>query len=68
MKAICEMPSSDCCSGCRWQRFAYRELMHYTTAGNAGGAYRTKHVDIEVTADAGGGYNVGWMAAGEWFK
>jgi hypothetical protein len=23
-------------------------------------------VDIEATTDAGGGYNVGWMAAGEW--
>jgi beta-glucanase (GH16 family) len=37
-----------------------------TTAGNSGGAYRSDNVDIEATADSGGGYNVGWIAAGEW--
>ena len=35
-----------------------------TTAGNAGGAFRATDVDLE--ASAGGGYNVGWTAAGEW--
>jgi phosphatidylserine/phosphatidylglycerophosphate/cardiolipin synthase-like enzyme len=39
-----------------------------TTLGNAGGQYRTTDVDIEATTDAGGGYNVGWMAVGEWLK
>ena len=39
---------------------------HDSTAGNAGAAYRSDDVDIEGTADAGGGYNVGWMDAGEW--
>ncbi len=39
---------------------------HETTAGNSGGAYRTDAVDIEATGDTGGGYNVGWVAAGEW--
>jgi hypothetical protein len=34
------------------------------TAGNAGGAYRQTNVDIEVASD--GGYNVGWIGAGEW--
>ncbi len=34
--------------------------------GNAGGAYRSDDVDIEVTSDVGGGYNVGWIEAGEW--
>jgi hypothetical protein len=34
--------------------------------GNAGGAYRATDVDIEATADAGGGYDVGWVSAGEW--
>jgi hypothetical protein len=43
---------------------AYRD----TTAGNAGGAYRDTDVDIEPTADGGGGYNVGWMPAGEWLN
>ena len=39
---------------------------HDTTTGNAGGAYRETDVDLEDTADTGGGYNVGWMRAGEW--
>jgi hypothetical protein len=43
-----------------------------TTAGNSGAqfgpAFRTDDVDIEATADAGGGFNVGWIAAGEWLK
>ncbi|AMX02459.1 family 16 glycosylhydrolase [Microbulbifer thermotolerans] len=37
-----------------------------TTPGNSGGAYRNEDVDIEVTTDTGGGYNVGWIDAGEW--
>jgi len=38
-----------------------------STAGNAGGAYRPgESVDVERTSDAGGGYDVGWMAASEW--
>ena len=39
-----------------------------TTSGNAGGAYRSTDVDIETTSDAGGGYNVGWTAVGEWLQ
>lgn len=39
---------------------------HDLTAGNTGGQYRTDNVDIEATADAGGGYNVGWIDANEW--
>jgi hypothetical protein len=39
---------------------------HDTTAGNSGGRYRTTDVDIQPTTDSGGGYNVGWMAPGEW--
>jgi hypothetical protein len=37
-----------------------------TTTGNAGGAYRSDDVDIEVTGDTSGGYDVGWIEAGEW--
>lgn len=37
-----------------------------TTAGNTGGAFRSDAVDIEITQDTGGGYNVGWIDAGEW--
>ncbi len=36
-----------------------------TTANNIGGQYRTDAVDIEATSDTGGGYNVGWIEAGE---
>lgn len=41
---------------------------HDTTAGNTGGAYRNGDVDIEASTDNGGGYNVGWMDAGEWLE
>ena len=36
--------------------------------GNIGGAYRSDDVDIEVTSDAGGGFDVGWIEAGEWLS
>jgi hypothetical protein len=39
---------------------------HDTTAGNSGGAYRSTDVDIEPSSD--GGYDVGWIAAGEWLN
>lgn len=38
-----------------------------TTAGNSGGAYHTDNVDIEATQDTGGGFNIGWIAQGEWW-
>lgn len=39
-----------------------------TTTGNQGGAYRSDNVDIQATTDTGGGFNVGWTAAGEWLS
>ena len=36
-----------------------------TTPGNSGGQYRSTDVDIEATADTGGGYNLGWVKPGE---
>ena len=39
-----------------------------STDDNEGGEYRPTGVDIEATTDAGGGYNIGWMAAGEWLE
>ena len=39
---------------------------HDTTPGNTGGAYRATDVDIEPASD--GGYDVGWIAAGEWLN
>ena len=38
---------------------------HDSTAGNAGGAYRSDDVDIEA---GGSGYNVGWTESGEWLN
>ncbi|MEO1393125.1 MAG: carbohydrate-binding domain-containing protein, partial [Cyanobacteria bacterium J06634_5] len=37
-----------------------------TTANNAGGEYRGDDVDIEITGDDGGGYNIGYIAADEY--
>jgi beta-glucanase (GH16 family) len=42
---------------------------HDLEAGNNGGQYRTgEGVDIESCSDAGGGYNLGWLNAGEWLE
>ncbi len=42
---------------------------HDATPGNIGGKYRTlEAVDIEASSDAGGGYNVGWLEAGDWME
>jgi hypothetical protein len=41
---------------------------HDGSSGNDGGAYRATDVDIESSSDAGGGWNVGWMSAGEWLQ
>jgi hypothetical protein len=41
---------------------------HDLDSTNNGGAYRTDGVDIQPTSDTGGGYNVGWIQAGEWLK
>jgi hypothetical protein len=38
------------------------------TLGNKGGIFRNTDVDIESTADAGGGYDVGWTRPGEWLQ
>lgn len=37
-----------------------------TTSGNSGNAYRSENVDIETCGE--GGYNVGWIATGEWLE
>jgi endonuclease/exonuclease/phosphatase family metal-dependent hydrolase len=39
---------------------------HDTTPGNAGGQYRNTDVDIEQCSE--GGYDVGWIVAGEWLN
>jgi len=39
---------------------------HDDSAGNSGGAFRNTDVDVEITTDTGGGFNIGWVAPGEW--
>lgn len=39
---------------------------HDTDTTNEGGDYRTDGVDVEVCGE--GGYNVGWIASGEWLE
>nr|BAL42331.1 cellulase [Saccharophagus sp. Myt-1] len=39
-----------------------------TTPGNEGGAHRSDDVDIQATTDTNGGFNVGWVEAGEWLE
>jgi uncharacterized delta-60 repeat protein len=41
---------------------------HDVDAANLGGAYRAEGVDVQVTTDAGGGYNVGFLKTGEWLE
>lgn len=42
---------------------------HDQDAANNGGQYRPgEGVDIEGCTDVGGGYNVGWLNAGEWLE
>jgi uncharacterized protein involved in high-affinity Fe2+ transport len=36
--------------------------------GGSANGYRPDGVDLQTTMDAGGGYNVGWTAAGQWFR
>lgn len=46
------------------QGVAYNVTSINGTANN----YRSDGVDLEVTSDTGGGYNLGWTAKGQWFK
>jgi hypothetical protein len=39
-----------------------------TTGGNSGSAYRATDVDLEASADTGGGFNLMKTRAGEWLK
>ena len=38
----------------------------YNVASVNGGGYRTDSADLEVCGDTGGGYDLGWTAAGQW--
>ena len=39
-----------------------------TKVNGTDNGYRSDGVDLEVTTDSGGGVNLGWTAAGQWFK
>ncbi|MBR7838143.1 carbohydrate-binding protein [Actinospica durhamensis] len=39
-----------------------------TSTNGSANTYRSDGVDLEATTDSGGGYDVGWTAAGQWFK
>jgi beta-glucosidase len=39
-----------------------------TSTNGSDNGYRSDGVDLEVTTDTGGGLNLGWSAAGQWFK
>ena len=39
-----------------------------TSVNGTANGYRSDGVDLEVTTDTGGGDNLGWTAAGQWFK
>ena len=39
-----------------------------TKAGNSGNIYRSTDVDIQLSSDSDGTYNLGWTKASEWLK
>ena len=39
-----------------------------TSVNGSGNSYRSDGVDLEATTDTGGGYDLGWTAATQWFK
>ena len=39
-----------------------------TAVNGSGNSYRSDGVDLETTSDSGGGYDLGWTGAGQWFK
>jgi len=41
---------------------------HVTSVNGSANSYRTDGVDIEACTDTGGGDNIGWTAAGQWFR
>jgi hypothetical protein len=38
------------------------------SVNGTGNGYRADGVDLESTSDTGGGYNLGWTSAGQWFR
>ncbi len=76
----CTYPSSPSCEWSISSSATTRvEAENYDTGGpgvgysdsdaiNQGGQYRSDGVDIEACSDTGGGYNISYVAAGEWLE
>ncbi len=41
---------------------------HVNSVNGTGNSYRSDGVDLETTSDTGGGFNLGWTGAGQWFR
>jgi hypothetical protein len=41
---------------------------HVTAVNGSANSYRSDGVDLEACTDAGCGYDIGWTAAGQWFR
>jgi hypothetical protein len=41
---------------------------HVNSVNGTANGFRADGVDLEVTADSGGGYNLGWTGGGQWFR
>ena len=39
-----------------------------TSVNGIGNGYRSDGVDLETTADTGGGYDLGWTSGGQWYR
>jgi hypothetical protein len=39
-----------------------------TSTNGSANSYRSDGIDLEVTTDTGGGYDLGWTTSGQWFK
>ena len=39
-----------------------------TSTNGTGNSYRSDGIDLETTSDTGGGYDLGWTSAGQWFR
>jgi len=66
LTALLLLASISTCLGAN-ERIQAENYSHFidTTSGNQGGALHNDDVDIEVTTDNDGGFNVGWITQGE---
>ena len=53
---------------CNYNTGGQNSGYYVTSVNGSANGYRPDGVDLETTQDAGGGYDIGWAAAGQWFK